>query len=179
MSEGHSTVQYRDIPGFLGYRVGDDGSVWSLWYRGCQGVMGTIWRLLKQTRCKMGRLWVRLAGGGRSRNRLVHQLVLEVFVGPRPKGLECRHLDGDSTNNAPTNLKWGTHKENMEDMVRHGRHYPGFRWWKNPAKYSAKVQAAVRNRHAGGESANSLAKSLGMDKATVRDIVQKRNGYRD
>jgi hypothetical protein len=53
--------------------------------------------------------------------RYVHSLVAEAFIGPRPIGLEVRHLDGDSTNNAVDNLRYGTHAENMQDRVKHGR----------------------------------------------------------
>tara|TARA_B100000282_G_C31660749_1_gene457426 strand:+ start:190 stop:1008 length:819 start_codon:yes stop_codon:yes gene_type:complete len=43
-----------------------------------------------------------------------HQLVAETFV-PNPNGYtEILHLDGNCKNNHYTNLKWGTHKENME-----------------------------------------------------------------
>ena len=43
-----------------------------------------------------------------------HQLVAEIFV-PNPNGYtEILHLDGNCKNNHYTNLKWGTHKENME-----------------------------------------------------------------
>ena len=53
-------------------------------------------------------------------NRYVHRLVMEGFVGPKPEGLQTRHLDGDSTNNKITNLKYGTRSENMQDRIRHG-----------------------------------------------------------
>lgn len=56
------------------------------------------------------------------RTCLIHHLVLEAFVGPRPQGCECRHLDGNPTNNILTNLVWGTHVENMRDRARHGTH---------------------------------------------------------
>lgn len=52
----------------------------------------------------------------------VHHLVAEAFIGPRPAGLEIRHLDGDSRNNAAANLRYGTHSENELDKVRHGTH---------------------------------------------------------
>ena len=52
--------------------------------------------------------------------RKVHHLVLESFVGPRPEGMICRHLDGDPSNNKVENLAWGTYKENTADMNTHG-----------------------------------------------------------
>lgn len=51
---------------------------------------------------------------------LLHTVILETFVGKRPKGMQCRHLDGDPTNNKLENLKWGTAKENSDDKVIHG-----------------------------------------------------------
>jgi hypothetical protein len=43
----------------------------------------------------------------------VHQLVCEAFNGPKQEGQVCLHLDEDYTNNKPTNLAWGTQKENL------------------------------------------------------------------
>ena len=43
----------------------------------------------------------------------VHRLVCEAFNGPPPPGAVCMHLDEDSSNNCPENLKWGTQKENL------------------------------------------------------------------
>jgi hypothetical protein len=54
------------------------------------------------------------------KQRLVHQLVLEAFVGPRPESCEARHLDGDPSNNKLDNLAWGTKAENQADKLRHG-----------------------------------------------------------
>jgi len=65
-------------------------------------------------------LTVSLSSGGEQKTRTVHSLVLESFVGNRPsKRHECRHLDGDRTNNKLNNLSWGTPEENGEDRKRH------------------------------------------------------------
>ena len=46
-----------------------------------------------------------------------HQLVAETYV-PNPHGyVEVMHMDDDNRNNHYTNLKWGTHLENMEGVV--------------------------------------------------------------
>lgn len=60
---------------------------------------------------------------GRLRTFTVHSLVLEAFVGPRPEGAVCRHLNGDPADNRVENLRWGTGSENQYDAVRHGSHY--------------------------------------------------------
>lgn len=46
-------------------------------------------------------------------NLKVHRLVCEAFHGPCPTGLETLHLDENGLNNRPENLRWGTHKENL------------------------------------------------------------------
>lgn len=52
---------------------------------------------------------------------LVSHLVLRAFVGPRPKGLEACHGDGNPANNRIRNLRWDTHQANLHDTMRHGR----------------------------------------------------------
>ena len=74
--------------------------------------------------------------------RSIHQLVAEVFV-PNPEGhTEILHLDNNNRNNHYTNLKWGTHKENMEmtaapegTITEHKR---SGRNGRNPSKYIKK-----------------------------------------
>lgn len=43
----------------------------------------------------------------------VHRLVCEAFNGPPKNGQVCMHLDENSRNNIPSNLAWGTQKENL------------------------------------------------------------------
>lgn len=57
------------------------------------------------------------------KNQKVHRLVLMAFVGKCPDNMQCRHLDGNPSNNNLGNLKWGTPQENGQDMVRHGTHF--------------------------------------------------------
>lgn len=53
----------------------------------------------------------------------VHHSVAEAFLGPRPNGMQIRHLDGDKLNNRVGNLRYGTPSENVRDVLRHGRHF--------------------------------------------------------
>ena len=50
----------------------------------------------------------------------LHRAIAEACYGPCPEGLECRHLDGDKTNNAGSNLAWGTRSQNSKDKEAHG-----------------------------------------------------------
>lgn len=60
---------------------------------------------------------------GTFKQRRIHQLVLESFVGPRPNtDSVVRHLNGDPVDNRIENLVWGTASENAHDRVRHGTH---------------------------------------------------------
>lgn len=68
-----------------------------------------------------GHLRVTFSRDGSVRRFWVHRLVLDAFVGPRPKGTEGCHNDGDPTNNCVENLRWDTKSANALDRVRHGR----------------------------------------------------------
>ena len=57
-------------------------------------------------------------GRGRSFKRTVHQLILETFVGPKPKGGVGRHLNDNPLDNRLVNLAWGTRKENSDDFYK-------------------------------------------------------------
>lgn len=59
---------------------------------------------------------------GRAVHRYVHRLVADAFLGPRPEGLETRHLNGNPLDNRAANLAYGTTSDNQLDSVRHGTH---------------------------------------------------------
>lgn len=121
-------VEYRDIPGFEGYRAGSDGTIWSCWRKGCPGKVGepygslltTNWRKLKgKAHNRSGHRYVKTRFH-KTKLFAVHHLVLFAFAGPRPDGSECRHLNGISNDNRPENLAWGTRRENVADSIVHG-----------------------------------------------------------
>ena len=50
----------------------------------------------------------------------LYRLMASTYLGPKPEGKTLiRHLDGDSLNDSASNLVWGTHAENMEDLRKH------------------------------------------------------------
>ena len=118
---------WTSIPGYEGfYEVSNFGNILSLTrfveYGRHKG-MTYKGRDLKQF-VSAKYLSVKLAKAGVTKTAYVHELVLLAFEGPRPKiatRSEIRHLDGDSTNNALSNLKYGTVKENAADRKLHAQ----------------------------------------------------------
>lgn len=108
----------REIPGRPGYYATEDGSIYSSRTLGCKPrIDGLLHRLKTIVSCGR-RPYLRVSINKTKFD--VHQLILEAFVGQRPDGRECRHLDGNPLNNCASNLCWGTHKENQQDRAVHG-----------------------------------------------------------
>jgi len=120
MSESHSTapVEYRQVPGFPLYRVGDDGSVWSK-YNNKWGIRDE-WKRLRGSRDQYGYLRVHLRPSTPLRYRYIHHLVLELFVGPCPDGFQSCHKNDVKNDNRLSNLRWGTPSSNKRDAYRNG-----------------------------------------------------------
>lgn len=169
-----SAPDYRPVPGFVGYLVGDDGSVLSRWEQGRWQKMTGRWRRLKTPPDDHGYLQVGLSrpGYGPKEHFKVHQLVLLAFVGPLPPGLCTRHLNGDQTDNRLSNLAYGTYAENAADTVRHGRSNRGDR---SPvARLTAELVLSARRRVAAGGLQKDVAAELNVSTATMSDIINRR-----
>lgn len=82
---------------------------------------------------------------GETKELLAHQLVLRLFVGPPPTAQhECRHLNGDPTDNKVVNLAWGTRQENADDRVLHNTNTCGSR--SGMAKLTEKEVVRIKRR---------------------------------
>lgn len=122
-----STEEWRPVVGYEGrYEVSNHGRVRSLDRYARAGkhsnrlYRGKMLRLIRSD--ETGRVSVGIHKDGKHRTRLVHHLVLEAFIGPRPRGTEGCHWDGDASNNRASNLRWDTHIANEHDKRRHGTH---------------------------------------------------------
>lgn len=179
MATGQPTVEYREINDFPGYRVGDDGSVWTAWRKVCDGTRGGIrsavgdtWRPLNPRPKTEGHLFVSL---GKCANRAVHRLVLEAFVGPCPPGMEACHNDGSPANNHLPNLRWDTRKANIADCIRHGTRadFRGERHGR--AKLTDDAVRAMRAEYATGDTSyKKLAAKFGVSKPAVWHVISRR-----
>lgn len=173
-------VCYRELSflGFPGYRVGDDGSVWSAWKRGGKGrgsvSLGVVWKILSPKTDSNGRHNYTLCCPSHKDVR-PQVLVLLAFVGPCPEGMEGCHWDGNPANNNVWNLRWATHKDNMKDRTRHGRTYQG------TAHHSAVLNPdLVRSIRTDAEQDQTrgrfarIGKKYGVTKGLIRLIVLRK-----
>ena len=123
----NSIEVWKQIAGYEGkYEVSNQGRVKSLdriVYGKDGRRMVVKGRYLSQSPMKIGYVSASLWKNNVEDQRLVHSLVLEAFVGPRPNGMEVRHLDGKRNNNRLENLRWGTSSQNELDKQLHGRDY--------------------------------------------------------
>lgn len=111
---------------------------------------------------------VHLLSRGRSRRIFLHRVVLEAFVGPRPEGMVCRHLDGDKTNNSVSNLCWGTQKQNVRDSMRHGTVVRGE--LKSTSKLTSGQVLEIRRKLGEGATLSALGREYGVAHQTIRSI---------
>lgn len=166
--KGEPGVRYRGIPGIPGYRVGDDGSVWSCARMGNVGGFYADWRRMSLARGATGYLAVVLRGQVR---HYVHRLVLLAFVGPCPNGMQACHNDGDRANNRLANLRWDTVSANHADKHAHGTSSAGER--NGMARLTAAQAIAIRHERASGVSAAELSQRYGVSRANVYRVLSR------
>lgn len=119
-------TEYRLVPGFPHYRVGNDGSFWTKKPKGWNGGELGEWRQLPLSKNRFGYIQVHLRHNGKQYLRRVQHLVLIAFGFARPSEKHLvRHINGIRDDNRLCNIAWGTHKENSDDMIRHGTRKTG------------------------------------------------------
>lgn len=169
MTEQAAALEYRDIPGFPGYRVGSDGSVWSC--RTKAGALKATWHRLRLSRRRKQRyVTACFRVGPKNHVRYVHRLVLELFVGPCPEGLEARHLNGIPFDNRVENLCWGTRLENVADRERHGTALVGSRH--SMAKLTERDIPVILRLYELGVTQDMIGEAFGVSGAIVGNIVR-------
>lgn len=113
------------IAGYEGfYEVSDLGRIRSVdrvvpWMGRTRSLRGKV---LNPSKNQAGHLVVGLSREGVQIVHKVHQVVIRTFVGPQPEGMDTRHLNGIHEDNRLVNLRYGTRRENVQDMIKHRGH---------------------------------------------------------
>lgn len=181
MTEENPTVEYRIVPFATAYRVGNDGSVWTRYSRrglgiglGVEMYIGEKWKRLKPGANENGRLFVLIYDDdGNRKPRYVHRLVLESFVGPCPRGMECSHFpDRDPKNCNLSNPSWGTKKANQADRIAHGTDARGEK--NKGAKLTDEMVRSIRKEYVPRKVTSiQLGRKYGVSGAKIRQIVAR------
>jgi hypothetical protein len=169
-------TEYRTLERFPGYRFGSDGSIWSAWHRGPQRKMyiGEKWK-----RLRLGKnrgycvLSLRARDNSTHRNVLAHRLILEAFAGPCPANCEARHFpDATRSNNAISNLIWGTRHENHQDKWPQGS-MPHGEGHQN-AILTVECVKEIRRLYSQGVTQTALGKKFRTQQTNISMIVNRK-----
>jgi hypothetical protein len=179
------TEEWRPVVGWEGfYEVSNLGQVRSLdrWVRSKSNSLrfrkGIILRQKDPGRHKKRKqlpyLLIHLRALPRSEHRSVHSLVIKAFVGPRPPGMVCNHMDGNPQNNHATNLEWVTPSENLQHAVRLGKQM-GRRGEKHHATSLTETDIYhIRLLLRAGSMQQDLALMFGVSDGTISNIAHKK-----
>lgn len=104
----------------------------------------------------------------------VHQLIALAFLGPCPDGCEVNHIDGNRENNAPWNLEYVTHADNIRHTwalgnIRRDGEFNG------RARLTPDDVRSIRKRAAAGASQRKLAREFGVGQTAISRIVQRKS----
>lgn len=156
-------TEWRDVPGWPGYSVSDDGRV-----------IGSRGRELAQRVTPLGEyreVLMYQPGQGKAGRKIfrVHRIVLMAFVGPptvdAPFGA---HLDGNPANNRLSNLVWASAKENTSHKELHGTFPRGEQ--NGRAILTADDVRAIRARVEAGDRNCHLADEYGVSRVLISRI---------
>lgn len=116
--------EWRDVCGSAGrYMVSNMGRIKSIrklhYLNGKKVPEYRSERILPPQPTTNGYLKVALVGIGRS-NASIHVLVAEAFIGPRPDGMQCDHINRIKTDNRADNLRYATIADNC---LNKGKNY--------------------------------------------------------
>ena len=117
-----------------------------------------------------GYLVAHMNADGNAYAKTIHSLVAAAFIGPRPKGFDVCHENGDRLDNRAVNLRYDTRTNNHLDRIAHGTIYDGA----TMAKLSLVAVRLIRELNDGtSEYITSMAKAAGVDTHTIRRILRR------
>lgn len=165
-----SNEEWRPIPGLHNiYSVSNIGRVRSeprtTFNKGSGVAYRLKGRILKPQADKSGHLQFGASIKGVVKMVQIHTAVMLAFIGPRPDGLETRHLDGDPANNCLENLRYGTRSENIADAKRHGT-FPLLEERPGAILNRAQAREIVESR----EPVKVLAKRYGVTESAIGQV---------
>ena len=172
-------IEYRELYDYAGLFAGSDGHIYSVTDSEIINYVRYVkLRPVREYTCgNYATVRVMLRREGTMTTRNVHALICEAFHGKR-KGREAahvRHLNGDSMDNRPSNLAYGTPRENWEDKILANTATIGEK--NGRAKLTDNQRREVYEMCAEGCSQKKVAEHFGVTQGAVSKIIKRwRNG---
>jgi hypothetical protein len=164
--------EWRTIEGFPFYDISNMGRVRSWKCYGAGNRRDSKPHLLKLVTGSCKYMQVNLHGPDRQKAMLIHRLVLETFRGLCPDGMESCHNNGDRSDNRFQNLRWDTHRSNIQDNRLHDSLLRGEKI--GTSKLQPGEVLAIRAIHKCGKSLKSIAKAFGVSDTMAGKIVHRK-----
>ena len=123
---------------------------------------------------KHEQIYTEVARAAGLRTSLMGPCVLELFDEPRPTSESiCIHIDGDTTNNKLSNLKWGTRKEAAQNREKLGRGVHGGKE-KVRVKVVADCRTGILKPHLGRVfgSICEASREIGVSPMSIRQYIK-------
>jgi hypothetical protein len=155
-------MRVRITPEYPSLVISSDGKI--------QGPSGKWLKLFPK---RHGYLFVTLYDRGCWSHLAVHTAVCTAFHGPRPEGMEVRHLNGVNTDNRAENLAWGTGVENQADRVLHGTDHRGEKNYKT--SLTEQDVREIRDLRSWGFSRVQIGKWYAITPSSVGKITTRVN----
>lgn len=164
---------WKPVVGFEGfYEISNTGRIWSVPRIDAHNVPRGGHVMVPQINSRTGYSVVHLRKDGKSKLYKVHSLILEAFEGERPDGKMALHKDGMQRRARLSNLRWGTHAENMQDREKHGRALKGER---NHKATLTEVQVRQIKALIGTKHDRAIAADFGVTISAIQGIKHGRN----
>lgn len=124
----------------------------------------------------MGRGYLKVSlydSSGKFKQFLVHRLILLVFAGPCPDGMQACHKDGNRINNSISNLRWDTVEANHADKIIHGTTNRGERH--GNSRFTKDDIVKMRREFSDGSPVKELSARYKASVSVVCGIVYRRS----
>ncbi len=108
------------------------------------------------------------------KNRTIHTVVAEAFLGPRPDGMVVNHIDGNKHNNSVENLEYVTQSQNVRHAFDNNLRVPK----RGSDHYSSNLTEAdivvIRNEFSSGIRGVDLARRYSTTNKAISNICRRK-----
>ena len=163
-------AKYDNIPGHPGYYISRNGKLYTRHIPG--NTKGSLykdkWVLRNKYSLSNGKYVKYYRVEIQGKKWYVHRLVASIWL-PNPENLPCvGHKDNNPLNNHYKNLYWGTHQENMAQMIVDGRKQKG----EECPRWVNKEIPELFDYYCDGVSTMELAEMFNTNKSMINKIIR-------